>query len=253
MTAGRRGNASTGLITPYRRCASRRPPEEPGHPGKCKRSRPEHRARARREVEGVPRRRSATSSAASAHRLPIRSSWTSSTPRQTAALGALRPRIAQAAQDGLGGVVTLWRELLDGPQQVCVNAMNADHHHIKDLALADAGSGASPGHGRDAVLAGLLSASRASGRWMGCACRPACTSPPRRQLRARAAGGGAQLRLCASNPLSTQDDVAAALAAKHGVPTSRSAARTPPPITATSTRRWRTARARSSRSTTADW
>ncbi len=31
--------------------------------------------------------------------------------------------------------------------------------------------------------------------------------------------GGADVRLCASNPLSTQDDVAAALAAKYGVPT----------------------------------
>jgi S-adenosylmethionine synthetase len=35
-----------------------------------------------------------------------------------AALGVLRPRIAQVAQDRLGGIVTLWRELLDGPQQV---------------------------------------------------------------------------------------------------------------------------------------
>lgn len=34
------------------------------------------------------------------------------------ALGALRPRIAQVALDRLRGVVTLWRELLDGPQQV---------------------------------------------------------------------------------------------------------------------------------------
>jgi adenosylhomocysteinase len=31
--------------------------------------------------------------------------------------------------------------------------------------------------------------------------------------------GGAQLALCASNPLSTQDDVAAALVAEYGVPT----------------------------------
>lgn len=31
--------------------------------------------------------------------------------------------------------------------------------------------------------------------------------------------GGAEVRLCASNPLSTQDDVAAALVAEHGVPT----------------------------------
>jgi len=32
------------------------------------------------------------------------------------------------------------------------------------------------------------------------------------------AAGGAQVRLCASNPLSTQDDIAAALVAKHGIP-----------------------------------
>lgn len=31
--------------------------------------------------------------------------------------------------------------------------------------------------------------------------------------------GGAEVRLCASNPLSTQDDVAAALVAEHGIPT----------------------------------
>src|SRR5262245_24943119 len=30
--------------------------------------------------------------------------------------------------------------------------------------------------------------------------------------------GGAQVALCASNPLSTQDDVAAALAKNHGIP-----------------------------------
>ncbi len=38
-------------------------------------------------------------------------------------------------------------------------------------------------------------------------------------VRTLVAGGGAQVRLCASNPLSTQDDVAAALAMKYGVPT----------------------------------
>src|SRR5205807_1975556 len=31
--------------------------------------------------------------------------------------------------------------------------------------------------------------------------------------------GGADIRLCASNPLSTQDAVAAALVARHGIPT----------------------------------
>jgi hypothetical protein len=31
--------------------------------------------------------------------------------------------------------------------------------------------------------------------------------------------GGAEVALCASNPLSTQDDVAAALVARYGIPT----------------------------------
>ena len=31
--------------------------------------------------------------------------------------------------------------------------------------------------------------------------------------------GGAEVALCASNPLSTQDDVAAALVKHHGIPT----------------------------------
>ena len=31
--------------------------------------------------------------------------------------------------------------------------------------------------------------------------------------------GGADIALCASNPLSTQDDVAAALVAEYGIPT----------------------------------
>ena len=35
-----------------------------------------------------------------------------------AALAALRPRVAQLAKDHLGGLVTLWRDLLEGPQQV---------------------------------------------------------------------------------------------------------------------------------------
>ena len=35
-----------------------------------------------------------------------------------AALAALRPRVAELAKDHLGGLVTLWRELLEGPQQV---------------------------------------------------------------------------------------------------------------------------------------
>src|SRR5262249_4408257 len=44
------------------------------------------------------------------------------------------------------------------------------------------------------------------------------TSETANLMRALAAGG-AEARLCASNPLSTQDEVAAALAAEYGIPT----------------------------------
>ena len=51
-----------------------------------------------------------------------------------------------------------------------------------------------------------------------CGCRPACTSRPRPPTwPARSPAGGADLVLCASNPLSTQDDVAASLVADYGI------------------------------------
>ena len=49
--------------------------------------------------------------------------------------------------------------------------------------------------------------------------------------------GGAQVALCASNPLSTQDDVAAALVEEYEIATFAIKGRTTPPITATSRRR----------------
>ena len=61
--------------------------------------------------------------------------------------------------------------------------------------------------------------------------------------------GGADVVLCASNPLSTQDDVAAALVASTTCPSSRSRARTTTPTTRTSRRRSTTGR--TSRWTTA--
>ena len=48
--------------------------------------------------------------------------------------------------------------------------------------------------------------------------------------------GGADVVLCASNPLSTQDDVAASLVRDHGILVLPSRARTTTPITATSSR-----------------
>ena len=56
------------------------------------------------------------------------------------------------------------------------------------------------------------------------------------------ADGGAQAALCATNPLSTQDDVAAALASSTASPPSPSRARTTRPTISTSTRRWSTSR-----------
>ena len=62
------------------------------------------------------------------------------------------------------------------------------------------------------VLRRSASGSPPSGRWKGCGSRPACTSPPRPPKLMRALkAGGASVVLCASNPLSTQDDTAAAL------------------------------------------
>ena len=50
------------------------------------------------------------------------------------------------------------------------------------------------------------------GPWPATGSRPACTSPPRRPTSAAPwVAGGAELALCASNPLSTKDDVAAAI------------------------------------------
>ena len=102
-----------------------------------------------------------------------------------------------------------------------VNAMNARDHHVKDLALADAGERRTAwAFAEMPVLAGLLERfarerALAGLRVSACLHVTAETANLMRVLQA----GGAQVRLCASNPLSTQDDVAAALAAKHGVPT----------------------------------
>jgi adenosylhomocysteinase len=57
-------------------------------------------------------------------------------------------------------------------------------------------------------------------------------------LAATLKAGGATVYVCASNPLSTQDDVAAHLAKMKASPPSPSRAKTPRLTTATSTRPW---------------
>ena len=91
---------------------------------------------------------------------------------------------------------------------------------VADLGLTDAGAGADRVGGRaDAGPApGRASASSASGRSTGvrvgaCLHVTAETANLVRTLMA----GGAEVALCASNPLSTQDEVAAALVDRHGV------------------------------------
>jgi adenosylhomocysteinase len=93
-------------------------------------------------------------------------------------------------------------------------------HDIKDLSLADSGQGRvewaeqempvlrliRDRFDREKPLAGL--------RIAACLHVTTETANLMRTLKA----GGADARLCASNPLSTQDDAAAALVAKYGVP-----------------------------------
>jgi adenosylhomocysteinase len=97
----------------------------------------------------------------------------------------------------------------------------AREHEVKDLSLAPAGqrridwalaempvvAGLLERFARDRPLAGV--------RVSACLHVTAETANLVRVLQA----GGGQVRLCASNPLSTQDDVAAALVALHGIPT----------------------------------
>ena len=92
---------------------------------------------------------------------------------------------------------------------------------------------------------------RASGRSTASASRRACTSRRRRRTScATLTAGGAQVALCAANPLSTQDDVAAALVADDGVEVHAAPRRGPRRLRRPRRRAARRARRRS-RSTTA--
>jgi len=94
-------------------------------------------------------------------------------------------------------------------------------HHIKDIALADAGKARIEWADKDMpVLASIRDRFEAEKPLDGiriAACLHVTTETA--NLMRTLAAGGADIVLCASNPLSTQDDVAAALVQHYGVRT----------------------------------
>ena len=91
---------------------------------------------------------------------------------------------------------------------------------VKDLALADDGNRRMEWAAREMPVVALIRERFASERPLSglrvSACLHVTTETANLMLALR--DGGAQIALCASNPLSTQDDVAAALVAIHGIP-----------------------------------
>jgi adenosylhomocysteinase len=96
----------------------------------------------------------------------------------------------------------------------------AEEHDVRDLALADAGQRRIEWAEQEMPVLKLIRERFAREKPLAGVRVTAClhvtteTASLMRTLKA----GGADVRLCASNPLSTQDDAAAALVAKHGVP-----------------------------------
>ncbi|HDQ99295.1 MAG TPA: adenosylhomocysteinase [candidate division WOR-3 bacterium] len=93
-------------------------------------------------------------------------------------------------------------------------------YHVKDLKLAPAGRARTEWAGRSMpVLAGIRDRFARTRPLKGV--RMSCclhVTSETANLVATLKAGGASVRLCASNPLSTQDDVAAALVKYHGIP-----------------------------------
>jgi len=94
-------------------------------------------------------------------------------------------------------------------------------HDVADLSLADEGDRLIAWAAREMPVLGLIrerfeKERPLAGLRLG-ACLHVTSETANLAITLRA--GGADVRLCASNPLSTQDPVAAALAAHHGVPT----------------------------------
>jgi adenosylhomocysteinase len=94
-------------------------------------------------------------------------------------------------------------------------------HDVKDLGLADAGQGRIEWAEQEMPVLRLIRERFEKEKPLKGIRIAAClhvTSETANLMRTLKAGG-AEARLCASNPLSTQDDVAAALVAKYDVPT----------------------------------
>ena len=99
-------------------------------------------------------------------------------------------------------------------------AATAPQHHVKDLALAPAGITRIEWADRQmpvlAVIRERFEKERPLDGYRISACLHVTTETA--NLARTLQAGGADVLLCASNPLSTQDDVAAALVAEYGVP-----------------------------------
>ena len=99
-------------------------------------------------------------------------------------------------------------------------ATTAPRHDVKDLGLASAGVVRVEWADRQMpVLAAIRERFERERPLDGCrisACLHVTTETA--NLARTLAAGGADVLLCASNPLSTQDDVAAALVAEYGIP-----------------------------------
>jgi adenosylhomocysteinase len=94
-------------------------------------------------------------------------------------------------------------------------------HDVKDLSLAEEGVRRIEWAAREMPVIGLIRKRFAKDRPLQglrlSACLHVTTETANLMLALK--DGGAQIALCASNPLSTQDDVAAALVAEYGIPT----------------------------------
>jgi adenosylhomocysteinase len=95
------------------------------------------------------------------------------------------------------------------------------NHDVKDLSLAEAGVRRIEWAARDMPVIGLIrerfSREKPLQGLRVAGCLHITTETANLALALR--DGGAQAAFCASNPLSTQDDVAAALVAEYGIPT----------------------------------
>ena len=99
--------------------------------------------------------------------------------------------------------------------------MTQTPHDVRDVSLADAGQRRIEWAAREMPVLRLIRERFARERPLEGVRLAAClhVTTETANLVSTLTAGGAEVALCASNPLSTQDDVAAALVAVHGVPT----------------------------------